>query len=52
MFQLHCLHNHKKMYEENNLNVNTKYEYGQIMKHHYAVGQILLGSSGQFFLNY
>lgn len=29
MFQLHCLHNHKKMYEEIHLNVNTKYEYGQ-----------------------
>ena len=28
MFQLHCLHNHKKMYEEIHLNVNTKYEYG------------------------
>ena len=28
MFQLHCLHNHK-LYEEINLNMNTKYEYGQ-----------------------
>ena len=29
MFQLHCLHNHTKMYEEINLNVNTNYGYGQ-----------------------
>ena len=28
MFPLHCLHNHKQMYEGIHLNVNTEYAYG------------------------